>query len=862
MLVIVIIFLLITMNRQQQNNMIKHRLFDSLPGRLYVCDPFGHVLFNNGKKINRIADISELDTELVFNRIYLLLQMESHAPQVYTEGRQIQIFQRINLPYRQNAFISIYLQNIPSVFCQKDDIVKIQAHCDKVLSTISEAYLEVDAKGKIYSSNNTLGFFTGAYPSVLKGQSAQTALKEILPEEVYNSLLNNRNSVQDHCYLTTPEKKQIPVEYRIKQMFTEDNEYSGAVLIFTNYMEIAELNREINRHKQLFELLVQKAKICYFHSNSGFDDIIPGPGFSNIWPIYGNSPISIDEWMCTEDMISYTEKRKNLISGKTDHLSLKVRSQYYGDIRCFHIEIVKLEYPVLDRQYFGFIQDVTEYEQNANEFLLNASIFESFFNELPIPLYIKDVTNNFRFLFANKAYLELFDITAEQLIGQINEKVFPEDLAARLSYIDQESNITQNPFQHQEQFIIKNQTFTLNNIIVYKTSIDSRRLFFGTCLDVTEQENIRKKVELQKSLFYSILDKMPILVAAKDARNALRYRIWNKDAEEKSGVSREEILGKNDFEIMHNVTIAEQFQHEDKRALLAGDQTSTRKTIKFREKSFIMDTYTFVVQPDGDNQLVVTIAVDVSENMRLTMEKERVIQDLNALNRKELFIKSCIYQLTKEVNNENNMVNNENDTVTLFKILGNYFMADRCYRFDRSADRLYYYNTGEWNRPEILSLRESQQYFRSSDYPNLFKTLCQKKYIYISDTDILPDNLLEVSELFREQEIKTILIIGIIHNAELCAFIGLDYIQSKKPINELMLNCLIDFSSILQLYETCIANRDDNNDHIHRQKIPMLQENESGSVSSASAIDSEEDLNPLPMFSKAEDKETKDKETK
>ena len=47
----------------------------------------------------------------------------------------------------------------------------------------------------------------------------------------------------------------------------------------------------------------------------------------------------------------------------------------------------------------------------------------------------------------------------------------------------------------------------------------------------------------------NILDNLPFPVFVKDINNNFRYRLWNKEAEKKSGTNREDILGLSDFEI-------------------------------------------------------------------------------------------------------------------------------------------------------------------------------------------------------------------------------------------------------------------------------------------------------------------------
>ncbi|MBY0371291.1 PAS domain S-box protein [bacterium] len=66
-----------------------------------------------------------------------------------------------------------------------------------------------------------------------------------------------------------------------------------------------------------------------------------------------------------------------------------------------------------------------------------------------------------------------------------------------------------------------------------------------------------------------IIEELPIGVFGKDCRNEMRYVIWNKKVAESSGISSEQVLGKNCHEVFNN-EMAEQFEANDKAAMGSG----------------------------------------------------------------------------------------------------------------------------------------------------------------------------------------------------------------------------------------------------------------------------------------------------
>jgi|GEM_PF-804212 len=58
-----------------------------------------------------------------------------------------------------------------------------------------------------------------------------------------------------------------------------------------------------------------------------------------------------------------------------------------------------------------------------------------------------------------------------------------------------------------------------------------------------------KEIQKQKSFYNNIIENLPVAVFIKDAKNDLRFTLWNKKAEEIYGLDKKAILGKNSFDL-------------------------------------------------------------------------------------------------------------------------------------------------------------------------------------------------------------------------------------------------------------------------------------------------------------------------
>lgn len=69
-----------------------------------------------------------------------------------------------------------------------------------------------------------------------------------------------------------------------------------------------------------------------------------------------------------------------------------------------------------------------------------------------------------------------------------------------------------------------------------------------TFMDITDQLEMRDELKHSQMLMNSIIENIPVMVFLKDAKN-LRFELFNKAGENMLGYSRDELIGKNDFDL-------------------------------------------------------------------------------------------------------------------------------------------------------------------------------------------------------------------------------------------------------------------------------------------------------------------------
>ncbi|MFX0065036.1 MAG: PAS domain S-box protein [Candidatus Hermodarchaeota archaeon] len=135
-------------------------------------------------------------------------------------------------------------------------------------------------------------------------------------------------------------------------------------------------------------------------------------------------------------------------------------------------------------------RDITDRKEAENTLRESEKRFTSFMRNLPGIAFIKD--SDHRYVFANRYFEEEFQLNHEEWYGKINEELFPADVAAQFTKIDQQV-LTQTSTLEQEQVSI--QDGVKKNWLTYKFPIRLKDSTFvgGIGIDVTERKQTENR---------------------------------------------------------------------------------------------------------------------------------------------------------------------------------------------------------------------------------------------------------------------------------------------------------------------------------------------------------------------------------
>ncbi len=251
---------------------------------------------------------------------------------------------------------------------------------------------------------------------------------------------------------------------------------------------------------------------------------------------------------------------------------------------------------------------------------MNENMFRLLMESIPHPLWIKDL--DFRFIYCNDRYKEIYNGKVKNFIGLKNSEVFEKELADKYdsqcrevieaSKEKVEAGYIDGVYRKCTMFPITNET----GEIIAIGGIDSN-------IEIVKEKD--KVIEEQKNLLNLIVDTLPGMVFLKDTEG--RYIYINKEYEifnRKKGITN--FIGQTDLEIQQDVKLAKSFIEKDNEVIRSKKNVLVNTTLI--NDNGEVQYYEIVKKPVINNNEVVGIVGLILE----VTEKKKVEEKLRYLS--------------------------------------------------------------------------------------------------------------------------------------------------------------------------------------------------------------------------------------
>ncbi len=146
--------------------------------------------------------------------------------------------------------------------------------------------------------------------------------------------------------------------------------------------------------------------------------------------------------------------------------------------------------------------------------------------------------------------------------------------------------------------------------------------------EITKRVQAEQQKEEYRSFLETLMDHLPVSLFAKTTPD-FRYLYWNKTLEEYTGISAEEAIGCNDFELPQFRRQAQNTQEEDKKLLRNKERIEEEQEfVNSRGELKRLQSIRTLVKTGVGNPLILGISMDVSELRRAEVKIEQSSQML------------------------------------------------------------------------------------------------------------------------------------------------------------------------------------------------------------------------------------------
>jgi PAS domain S-box-containing protein len=277
-------------------------------------------------------------------------------------------------------------------------------------------------------------------------------------------------------------------------------------------------------------------------------------------------------------------------------------------------------------------ESVEEARKNEQAWKLSEERFRVFMETSPAVVIMKD--SDSRYVYCNPRVESLFAKPANEILGKTEFDLFPKEEAEQFTASDQLVLKTGQPLINE--YAARMPNGTLRNWWVFKFPMrdSTGKQYVGLqILDVTERKQAEEALMRERDLLHVLMANVPDTVYFKDT-NSRFTRVNDRQARMLGVKSPQDAIGKTDHEFMP-ADLARSVSEEEQQL--------------FQDGQVILDRVEYIPLSDGtprwmsaskaplhdkDGNIIglVGISRDITERKLAEMEREKLIQDLEARN--------------------------------------------------------------------------------------------------------------------------------------------------------------------------------------------------------------------------------------
>ena len=197
----------------------------------------------------------------------------------------------------------------------------------------------------------------------------------------------------------------------------------------------------------------------------------------------------------TEKAIAFMDRRElGEFSFKSKIMLPNSNEWQYITIHGSHSEVCDDD-STKGKKYIGFRIDNTELVKLSQGLEESNALTKSILTQSPSAIFIKDITDGFRYIIGNELCCQILNRTEEQLIGHTDHELFSKEMADKFHEDDLRAIEYNGIYSFIEEIVTNNRVQALHTTKRIITTSNGKKLLIGIASDISETVAQHKQLE-------------------------------------------------------------------------------------------------------------------------------------------------------------------------------------------------------------------------------------------------------------------------------------------------------------------------------------------------------------------------------
>jgi PAS domain S-box-containing protein len=264
--------------------------------------------------------------------------------------------------------------------------------------------------------------------------------------------------------------------------------------------------------------------------------------------------------------------------------------------------------------------------KHAKQLEETTAFLDSVVENVPLMFFVKEA-KELRWVRWNKAGAETIGLSREELIGKTDYDVFPREEADFYTSKDREALNSGRLVDTPEEPVHTRHKGVRILHTLKVPILDARgnpQYLVGLSEDITERKRAEEEASRTRAFLDSVIENIPLFVFVKNAKD-LSVVLWNRAGADTVGYSREEMIGKNDYDFFTREE-ADFFRARDLEVLASRSLLDTPEEPIHTRHMGVRLLHTLkvpILDADGKPQYLMGISEDITERKLAEEEANR-----------------------------------------------------------------------------------------------------------------------------------------------------------------------------------------------------------------------------------------------